>query len=55
MSLNFTVNSFVFGRKNRENAQNFLRKPHKAHISKMRPSFAGNNFNLDAKIVKTCP
>ena len=55
MRLNFTVNSFVFGCKNCENAQNFLCKPRKANICKLLLNFAGNSFNLDAKIVKMCP
>jgi len=55
MRLNFTGNSFVFERKNHENAQNFLRKPHKANISKLHLNLAGNSFNLDAKIVKMRP
>jgi len=55
MRLNFTANSFVFGRKNHENAQKFLPKPHKGNISKLHLNFAGNNFNLDAKIMKMRP
>jgi len=45
MRLNFTANSFVFGRTNRGKcAQNILYKARKEKASKMRLNFTANRF-----------
>jgi len=44
MRLDSEANSFVFGRKRRDNAPRTFYKPRKVKTSEMRLNFAGNNF-----------
>jgi len=55
MRLNFTANSFVFGRINRENAPRTFYIPRKAKTSKMRLNFTTKSFIFGPKNCEYAP